>query len=155
MRLRRFIAPRLILLDVQAQSRDELLRLIASRIAAERPMLEPQALEQALRDREAVGGTAVGHGVALPHARVRERFEGLVGLARLSQPVDFDAPDGEPVWLTAFSAVDASESHRHLQILARLARVFHSQANREALKRAQTPEEVMDILLRDDEPSGP
>lgn len=154
MRLKRFVTPRLILLDIDVGSRDELLRTIASHVTEERPDIDAESLVQALVDRESLGGTAVGHGVALPHARVADEMEALVGLARLAHPIDFDAPDGEPVWLAAFSAVSASDSHRHMQILARLARVLDSPANRDSLKGAESPEDVMAILLGDDPAQG-
>lgn len=154
MRLKRYVSPSLIQLDVDVQSKDELLHLIASRMASVSSTMDTERLEKALLEREGLGGTAVGHGVALPHARVPDGKDALVGLVRLAQPLDFNAPDGEAVWLAAFSALDAAESHRHMQVLARLARTFMSQANRDALKQARTPEEALEILLHDDEPGG-
>ena len=153
MRLRRFVKPHLILLDVQVDSQDDLFRLLASRMSAERPSLDTELVERALREREGIGSTAVGHGVALPHARIPAQGEAIVGLARLQNPIEFNAPDGKPIWLVAFSAVDETDSTRHLQILARLSRVLNSPANREALREAKTPEDMTNVLARDDEQS--
>ncbi len=155
MRLGRFICPRLILLDVSVDSRDDLLRLLAQRLASVCPSLDAQVLEQALREREEIGSTAVGDGVALPHARIPVEGKALVGIARLKNPIDFNAPDRKPVWLAAFSAVDAADPSRHLQILARLTRILHSQTDREALRRAKTVEDMLDILAREDRPGMP
>ncbi len=145
--LEQFLSPRLMLLDVEVQSKEELLGFLAERMAEVSPVLEVKALETALEEREALGGTAVGHGVALPHARVSSQFDPIVGLARLKQPLDFGASDGEPVWLAAFSALNSAEAHRHLQILAGLSRALLSSGNLQALRKAQSSEEMMAVLL--------
>ncbi|HPO09416.1 MAG TPA: PTS sugar transporter subunit IIA [bacterium] len=152
MKIRKFVKPGLILMDVRANSRSELLHILAERIAAANPSLKVEAIEEALNEREKIGTTAIGHGVALPHARIPEHGEPIVGLARLDTPVDFGATDGERVWLIGFSAVDASESIKHLQILARLSRVLGSPVDRESIGKARTPEEMMGVLTRDDNP---
>ena len=155
MRLRPFITPRLIFLDLDVDSREALLEFLAARMAEECADFDLDVLRNALLDREALGGTAIGNGVAIPHARLPMRCDSLVGLARLSHPVEFETPDEEPVWLIAFCAVDTRKAGQHLRILARLARVLGDASNREALKTARTAQEVIDILVQDDDPSKP
>lgn len=147
------MTPRLVFLDLDVESREALLEFLAARMLEECGDLEPDVLRGALLERESLGGTAIGNGVAIPHARLPMRCESFVGFARLSEPVEFETPDDEPVRLVAFCSVDAKKAGQHLRILARLSRVLGDPANREALKNAQTPQEVVDILVQDDDPS--
>lgn len=91
---------------------------------------------ESLFARERLGSTALGQGVAIPHGRIKGLKEAQGALLRLSQPVPFDAPDGQPVGLVFVLLVPEKATEKHLQILSELAQMFSDKALRDAMARA-------------------
>lgn len=89
-----------------------------------------------LFDRERLGSTGLGQGVAIPHGRLKGLKEALGAFMRLAQPVPFDAPDGKPVTLVFTLLVPEQATEKHLQILSELAQMFSDRELREALAGA-------------------
>ena len=87
-----------------------------------------------LREREQLASTAIGHGMAIPHARIAGIEEGRGAFLRLAQPVDFDAADGEPVDLVLALAVPEHHVQQHLELLAELAARFADPGYRAELR---------------------
>ena len=86
--------------------------------------------------RERLGSTGLGHGVAIPHGRIKGLKDALGAFVRLSQPVPFDAPDGKPVSLAFALLVPEHATEKHLEILSELAQMFSDRELREALAGA-------------------
>ncbi len=84
--------------------------------------------------REKLGSTGLGHGVAIPHGRIKGLRDTAGVFARLRSPIPFDAPDGEPVSLMFVLLVPEQATDLHLQILAELAHAFSDHQLRESLK---------------------
>jgi len=137
------IAPRL-----SVTNKRQVLSTVAE-IAARCFKLKAPKVFDALMERETLGTTGLGYGVALPHARVEglERIHGV--FARIIPPVDFDAVDGEPVDLVfaILSPVD-SGSH-HLRALARVARAMRSAELRGQLRLAGGADAIRALLVND------
>ena len=89
--------------------------------------------------RERLGSTALGHGIALPHGRIKGLKDALGAFLRLSAPVPFDAPDGKPVNLVFALLVPEQATEKHLQILSELAQMFSDRGLREAMSAAADP----------------
>src|SRR2546423_8994822 len=87
--------------------------------------------------RERLGSTGLGQGVAIPHGRIKGLKEAVGAFLRLSQPVPFDAPDGNPVGLVFVLLVPEKATEKHLQILSELAQMFSHNALRAAMSSAQ------------------
>ncbi len=111
---------------------------------------DAQKLVDTLLDREKLGSTGIGEGVAIPHGKV----PGLPGLmasfGRSVAGIDFRAIDGRPTHL--FFALFAPENSAgaHLKALARISRIFKNSAFREAIMRAQTAEEIYRLIEAED-----
>ncbi|MDA8094770.1 MAG: PTS sugar transporter subunit IIA [Betaproteobacteria bacterium] len=139
------LRPTAIRLDVQAPSRtllfEELARLFASDSG-----LRPDLISRSLTAREALGSTALGHGVAVPHGRVKGLPHAMAAFARLSAPIPFDAPDGQPVRLVFALLVPEQATELHLQILGEVAEMFSSSAFRTRLLTALDPLEVHHLI---------
>ena len=86
--------------------------------------------------RERLGSTGLGHGVAIPHGRIKGLKEAVGAFLRLAAPVQFDAPDGKPVSLLFVLLVPEQATEQHLQILSELAQMFSDRAFRENLTAA-------------------
>ena len=86
-----------------------------------------------LFDRERLGSTGLGQGVANPHGRIKGLKEAVGAFVRLAQPVPFDAPDGRPVSLVFVLLVPEHATEKHLEILSELAQMFSDRPTREAM----------------------
>lgn len=116
-----------------------------------RPPFKATAILEALDEREAMGSTGVGRGVAVPHARLPglDRMRGV--FIRLEQPVPFGAIDDKPVDLlfALFAPPDAGSEH--LRALARVSRLLRSEEMRQQLRLARTPDAIHALLRQDAE----
>lgn len=90
----------------------------------------------ALFAREKMGSTGLGLGIAIPHGRIKGLKEARGAFLRLATPVQFDAPDGQPVNLVFVLLVPEAASEHHLQLLSELAQMFSDRAFREKLAAA-------------------
>ena len=97
----------------------------------------------ALISRERLGSTALGHGIALPHSRMRDLAEPLAALVTLKDGVDFESGDGEPVDVVLGLLVPEHCNDEHLKILATLARRFSDDALRETLRGCGDGDELL------------
>ncbi len=100
----------------------------------------------ALAARERLGCTGLGHGVAIPHGRVDFINEPIGAAITLAEPIEFDAPDGEPVDIVVGLLIPGSEVDGHLQILASLAKFLNAEDNRKAIRNAATADEIHKLL---------
>ena len=87
--------------------------------------------------RERLGSTGLGHGVAIPHGRIKGLKNPLASVIRVAQPIPFDAPDDEPVGLLIFLLVPEAATQRHLEILSEIAEMLSDRELRERLKTAE------------------
>jgi PTS system nitrogen regulatory IIA component len=120
----RRVCPRHIALDVAAGNRREALAAIAS-LSSDSHDLAPAPLLRALWRRERAGSTAIGHGVAIPHARIDGIEHPLTLFVRTLTPIPFHASDGLPV--SDFYAIlvpRESDCEAHLELLATIAKMF-------------------------------
>jgi PTS system nitrogen regulatory IIA component len=104
--------------------------------------------------RELLGSTGVGHGVAVPHARLKglERMRGV--FVRLETPVDFGAVDEQPVDLIFALLAPADHPAEHLRALARVTRALRQADLREQLRQAHSSDAVRALLVRDARPTA-
>ena len=135
----RWVCPRHIALDVNAPNKREALAAIAT-LCAESHDLPAAPLLRALWRREQAGSTALGQGVAIPHARIDGIEHPLTLFVRTRTPVAFDAADGQPVSHVYGILVPMHSDHEaHLELLARIAEMFSEPELRVRLITASTP----------------
>jgi nitrogen PTS system EIIA component len=108
--------------------------------------LDPREVFEAVLEREKLGSTGVGEGVAIPHARIDSLARPAGGFARLLEPADFDAIDERKADLVFMLLAPTDAGADHLRALARAARVFRQEQIRSALRKAQTAEAMLEIL---------
>jgi nitrogen PTS system EIIA component len=131
-----------------AASKRQVLSLVAD-VAARNFGLDTAQVLDALAEREAAGSTGVGHGVAVPHARI-EGLEQIRGVfVRLDQPVEFGAVDDRPVDLIFALFAPPDSSTEHLRSLARVSRMLRQADLREQLRQARTPDAIHALLVQE------
>ena len=107
------------------------------------PAVSDMDILDALISRERLGSTALGHGIALPHSRMRDLVEPLAALVTLKDGVDFESGDGEPVDVVLGLLVPEHCNDEHLKILATLAKRFSDDALRETLRGCGDGDELL------------
>jgi PTS system nitrogen regulatory IIA component len=140
------LRPQHVELDVDVPDVKRVLERAAEAICRERG-LDPAPVFRALWRREQIGSTAIGHGVALPHARIPGIAEPLMLFMRPKYAVDFDAPDGRLVtriWVILVPADGSADDH--LKLLAAVAEACSDEGLRAQLDAATTAEEAARAL---------
>ena len=140
------LGPDRIALIADPVDRDRVLDDAARLLAGDSPA-DAAAIADCLRQRERLGRTAIGHGVAIPHGRCSVYGEARAAFLRLAHPVDFDAGDGEPVDLVFAMAVPEQFTQQHLQLLSELAERFADAGWRDALRKAPDAGSLRTLLL--------
>jgi PTS system nitrogen regulatory IIA component len=148
MNIAHLLAPEMIRSRAAATSKKRTLELLSELLTGDSPS-DPatRAVFEALIGRERLGSTGLGRGVALPHARIAELEAPTAALVSLSEPVDFDAMDRQPVDLLFALLVPEHCTDEHLRILAALAELFSRQEFCEALRASDTPEAMYQLFV--------
>jgi PTS system nitrogen regulatory IIA component len=125
-----------------------------SEVAGRRFGLKPTEVLDALLDREQLGSTGVGHGVAVPHARFQglNRMRGI--FMRLDAPVDFDAVDEQPVDLLFALLAPADAGAEHLRALARVSRILRRPDLRQQLRQSPSSDAIFALLVQEAQPTA-
>ncbi len=134
-----------VIIDLNATSKKHLFQELA-RHACEEIDAAPSVVLGALLERERLGTTGVGSGVAIPHVAVAglDRVRGL--FARLGQPIEFDAPDEKPVDLVFMLLAPEDINSGRLKTLARTARALRRPEFREQLREAPSADAIRALL---------
>jgi nitrogen PTS system EIIA component len=130
---------------LKASSKKHLLEVISER-AGELSGLSPRRVFDALLQRERLGSTGIGNGIAIPHGKF-EGLDRLVGVfARLDKPIDFEALDGHPVDLVFVLLAPEGAGADHLKGLSRVARVLRNPSIVSKIRTLREPDVIYDIL---------
>ncbi len=136
-----------VILDLGATTKAAALQLLAAEAADRLGRPEAEVFE-ALQARERLGSTALGRGVALPHARMEGDAAPVALFARLRRPVEFDARDEEPVDLVILVLWPEASPEGFLPMLAQTCRSLREPQILRRLRAAATPEEVVALLAK-------
>ncbi len=96
--------------------------------------------------RERLGSTGLGHGVAIPHGRIKGLKQPLAAVFQLAAPIGFDAPDEQPVKLMIFLLVPEAATQKHLEILSEIAELLSDSSLREQLKAVAQSAELHQLI---------
>jgi PTS system nitrogen regulatory IIA component len=96
--------------------------------------------------RERLGSTGLGHGVAIPHGRIKGLKAPMAAVLQLAQPIGFDAPDEQPVSLLIFLLVPEAATQKHLEILSEIAELLSDAGLRAKLNGSASAEELYGLI---------
>jgi nitrogen PTS system EIIA component len=146
------LAPQGVVLRGGASSKRQALHAVAEAAAQALGMDEGRVFD-ALLEREALGSTGLGSGVAVPHARLPgiDRVTGV--FVRLDTPVAYESVDDRPVDLMFALFAPPRDGAEHLRALAAVSRALRSSELREQLRQARTTDAVRALFVRDDVPA--
>lgn len=134
-----------IMLNLESSSKKRLFEQVSVLFENESG-LQRAATFDSLFQRERLGSTGLGEGVAIPHGRIKGLREPKAALVRLETPLPFDAPDNKPVSLLIFLLVPEKANEEHLEMLSELADLLSDQGNREQLLNVAEAQELLDFL---------
>ncbi len=150
MKIAEFLSPDAVIPDLRSTSKAEVLKELSGTLARTQPTLKPDRLVEVFKDREKLGSTGIGEGVAIPHGKVNGLSQLCATFGVSRGGVDFEAIDGKPTHL--FFALVAPENSAgvHLKALARISRLFKNQHFRLAILEARTSEEIYKLIAEED-----
>src|ERR1700749_5216451 len=144
------LAPDAVLAALKVQSKKQLLQELSAKASVQANLPERRIFET-LTERERLGSTGMGQGIAIPHGRLAG-LPKIVGLfARLETPIAYDAVDNQPVDLVFLLLAPEGAGADHLKALARVSRLLRNQHATEKLRAARSAEALYAILT---EPTG-
>jgi PTS system nitrogen regulatory IIA component len=146
MDIKDFLSPTDVIVDVQASDKARLLKDLSSR-AASTLKLNADTISAEISNREALGSTGIGGGVAIPHARIHGLKKPFGILARLRRPVEFDAIDGQRVDVVFFLLLPAAQEGEQINALACVARKLRDAKALDGLRRAADRDALYRAIL--------
>jgi PTS system nitrogen regulatory IIA component len=150
MKMSDFLDPRAVVGDLKGTNKKEVLEELCSTLVTLHPTLDRDRMVGILLDRERLGSTGVGEGVAIPHGKMSD-LEGIVAcFGRSGVGVEFEAVDDQPVGLFFLLFAPENSAGVHLKALAKISRLLKRPSVREELKNAASNQDMYGILTQED-----
>lgn len=141
-----WVVPEAVAVQLSAPDRRAAIEAVLGRLKAARPELDEAETFRLVWDRESRFSSAVGRGVAVPHARLPSLERPIIAVGRFARPVPFPAPDTTPVRLLFLILTPAGTPVAQLRILGRIAALMTNETFRRKLMRAKTAESMLELL---------
>jgi PTS system nitrogen regulatory IIA component len=151
MKLLDIVSPGGVLDDLRAETKEGVLREMSEAVAAGVPSLSAESLTSILMDRESLGSTGIGDGVAIPHGKVPglARLSAVIGRSRAG--IQFHSLDGKPTHLFFLVVAPEQSAGMHLKALARISRLLKDLRFRRSLLDARDADDLRRILKEEDD----
>ena len=143
----KLLSPADVVLDLPVSSKKRLFEQVGLMFENQHAIARSVVFDS-LFARERLGSTGLGHGVAIPHGRIKGLKNPLAAVLRVRQPIPFDAPDDEPVVLLIFLLVPEAATQRHLEILSEIAEMLSDRQLREQLKTEGDPAVLHQMIFQ-------
>ena len=147
MLLEQIIKPDSVLCNAQARSKKHCLEILSELLVRSVPEIASEDIFERLIERERLGCTSLDQGVAFPHCRIDGLDTNIAALIKLSEPVDFDSPDGEPVDLIFGMMVPKEINESHQANICSIAELLGDRELRHNMRDAVTTNELYDSLI--------
>lgn len=147
MLLESILSPQRTYCGAPGGSKKRVFEAIADFVCNDVDCLDPNELLTALNDREKLGSTGIGHGIAIPHCRTKNCACTTGALIKLQQAIEFDAIDEQPVDLLFVLMVPEKASDEHLQTLSTLATLFNQPEFCDQLRQADGNEALYNAAI--------
>ena len=150
MKILEFLDPAAITVDLKKQTKPEVVAELCELLSHTSKINDPGSVARVLMERETLGSTGIGQGIAIPHGK-SDRVSALAAAVGISKKgVDFEALDGEPVHIIFLLVAPKDSAADHLKALARISRLLKDKFVRAALKEVKAPQDVVKIINEDD-----
>ena len=150
MKIMDFLCPGAISIDLKAQDKKAAITEIVDMLVKAKKIKKSAEVITTVLEREKLGSTGIGQGVAIPHGKTDAVSEQIGALGISQKGVEFNSLDGEPVHLMFFLVGPVEVAGQHLKALSRISRLFKDKFFRQSLREAKSAEEVIKIIQRED-----
>lgn len=140
----------LVIEEIKATDKIGVIREFAGILQATGRVTDAEALVRVLLERESLGSTGIGDGVAIPHGKLNFISNMVVAFGRSSRGVDFQSLDAKPVYLFFLLVTPDNKPGDHLKALARISRILKNPDLRENLKRTSDRQELKRLIYEED-----
>lgn len=135
----------------EATSKKRVIENLSRMLGANTSAATAEKIFQVLLERERLGSTGLGKGVAIPHARVPDLTHTVAAMLTLETPVEFEAADSKPIDIAFGLLVPEDDTEHHLQHLSRLVTLFRDEDICSRIRQASSAEAIFELLLSIDE----
>jgi PTS system nitrogen regulatory IIA component len=139
-----------IIADLQATNKKSVLEELVVPVSAIAG-IEPEILFKVLLERERLGSTGIGNGIGIPHGKLKDLEEMVIGFGLSRTGVEFESIDGDPTHIFFVLMTPENSTGLHLKLLARISRILKNEAFRDRLMKASDSEEIYHIIEEEDE----
>jgi len=139
-----------IIPSLVSTTKDDVLKELVAKLVARHSAIDREEALRLLRERELLGSTGIGGGIAIPHAKLRIGGKPLVVFGRSTKGISYDALDGKPVTLFFLLIADANSFDLYLKLLARISRLLKDRTLRGRLLEASGADVLYDIIQEQD-----
>ncbi|MFO8163174.1 MAG: PTS sugar transporter subunit IIA [Thermodesulfobacteriota bacterium] len=146
MKLSEIFKPQLIISDLKAQDKKGVLEELSQVITEQNPSLNKRSVLQVLLERERLGSTGIGDGIALPHGKLPELSTLLISFGRSIHGLDFDSIDEQPAYLFFLLLAPENSAGMHLTALAKISKMLKDGNFRQRLMRAKSGKEIYKVI---------
>lgn len=140
-----------IVTELKGVSKKQVLEELIEALLEKRPHLDRENLMRVLLERERLGSTGIGDGIAIPHGKLKDLDQLALSFGKSTRGVDFESMDGKPVHLFFLLVAPESCAGIHLRALAKIARLLKNGMVRKRLGAVSTREEVYSVIQQEDE----
>ena len=139
-----------IIPELRSRTKKEVLEELTGALVNCKANLNKEALVEVLLERERLGSTGIGDGIAIPHGKIQDLDELILSFGRSSQGIEFDSMDGRPTHLFFLLIAPENSAGIHLRALAKISRLLKSTHFRQRLLAAGTIEEIFQVIQEED-----
>ena len=150
MKVTEFLDVKGIKLDLQASEKQDILKELVDVLADVKDIGDKKLILKALLERESLGSTGIGQGIAIPHGKTDKVKELISVLAISKKGVNFEALDGEPVYIFFLLVAPKDAAGPHLKALAQISRMLRDTYFCDLLRRCETTEQVYDLIRKEE-----
>jgi nitrogen PTS system EIIA component len=140
-----------IIPELRGKTKKEVLEELTDALLKQKPKLDPVRLVEVLLERERLGSTGIGDGIAIPHGKFKDLDQLALSFGRSTAGVDFESMDGKPAHLFFLLVAPENCAGIHLRALAKIARLLKNSAVRKRLASVGTQDEIYAVLQEDDD----
>ena len=151
MRITELMDKQLIIPELHAKNKKEVLKELVACITKREVAIDADDLLRVLLEREELGSTGIGDGIAIPHGKVKRIKNLMVSFGRSLGGVDFQSMDGKPTHIIFLLIAPENSAGIHLKALARLSRLLKDSRFRKNIMEADSSQEIYDLIVQEDE----
>ena len=150
MKITDFLNLKGVKLNLESTDKEDVLKEMVDLLAEAKDIGDKKSILKALIERENLGSTGIGQGIAIPHGKTDKVSELIAVLGISAKGVNYEALDGEPVYILFLLVAPKDTAGPHLKALAQISRLLRDSYFCELIRKCKTPKEVFDLISREE-----